>query len=128
MVAKEVFTKDGGGKHGRYFVFRIDPNGGPFCYRSRTALNAFNNPIKRRCYDGDTLHYMCGEWEHNISENIWKETCEKNKMKYDWKPLIELNSIWEYFAMIGFDNKKKIYTNKTKKKKKKKDEHAKIRQ
>lgn len=116
LICKEIFCdKTSVEAEGRVFRFPADPNNGDIHYRSRQATNAFFfNPRRRRNVKGKTLYYAQWEEDFEISEKVWRNTCKKHDIPYREPSIIELNSVFEFFAAIGFDNKTKKYHANTK--------------
>ena len=93
----------------RHFKFPIDPNGS-FDYKSRTAINAFAHSVKQRNYkpkfkDASVLYYFQGEEDWQITKECFIKT-----LGFDPngdKEIIECASIFEFFKVIGYNNKTK---------------------
>lgn len=85
-------------EHLRYFRFPLDGDK-QFCYRSRVSYNAFVGGTKRRNYAPNYKNarflYACGE--------------EEEKLVYSDVPIIDVGSLWEFYAAIGYDYKTKRY-------------------
>lgn len=110
LFCSEVFCdKTGADRMGRLFRFPLDPGDGKFHYRARTAINAFFYGKKKRNHNGSILYYAQDEEFYSLSEQTWKKTCELNNLPHTVRPVVELNSVFELFAAIGFDNKTKKY-------------------
>ena len=115
-IVTEVLIKDGH-KHGRYFRVPTAPKGtkpdtagNVFDYRSAVSINSFFYGIKRRNQKKKEVLYHC-DWEdgHLISEDAWRETHRKNNIPHKEITYIEVDSIWHFYTLIGYDYKKKKY-------------------
>lgn len=96
-------------KHLRYFRFPVDPNGS-FDYKSRTAINAFAHSTKQRNYKPNfkeaTFLY---HFQDEVSWQITKD-CLIKSLGFDPradKEIIECASIFEFFKIVGYNNKTK---------------------
>jgi len=105
FIVTEIFLKKDC-EHGRYFKFSV---GRENYYKTATALNAFfNNPHTHRNYKKKEILYHSQLFEEfEMSNNITEKSYKKLGIELRPKKLIELNSIWEFFEVIGFDNKTK---------------------
>lgn len=98
-----------GCKHLRIFKFPLDPSGS-FDYKSRTAINAFAHSVKGRNYkpnkkDGTHLYHFQDQQDWDIAKN-----CLMKSLGHDPRdsiPVTECKSIFEFYKIIGFDNKTK---------------------
>ena len=99
MICKELFLDNS--KEGRVFQF---PSGGD--YRSRRAINAFFFNQKKRNKNKNILYIAKHEDEYRIEEQIWEKSFGE---KYEAPKIIQLESIFALFDVIGFDNKTKKY-------------------
>lgn len=113
LIVTEVHLNRGC-EHGRYFRVPVDAKGCyvsaagvPFDYKSRRSINAFfYNPNKQRNYKGkETLYHVCEESESIGSLKITQEFLP------DWPTpnYIDVDSIWDFYKLIGFNNKTKKY-------------------
>lgn len=102
IIVTEVFLPSCG--HGRCFKIPIDPNYGDFNYRSRTSINAFFFGTKRRNEKKGKVLY------HSQNEESYKIHCDclrNSSVPHDIKVPRNLNSIWEFYKIIGYDYKKR---------------------
>lgn len=99
IVASEVDLRNGG-KHLRYIRFPLDDGKYPICYRSRVSYNAFAYSVKGRCYKPNKKNaeflYHCDHEE----EKTWMD---------ESVPIIDVENVWEFYKLIGYDYKKKKY-------------------
>lgn len=105
FIITEVLLNKGC-EHGRYFRMPLDPGGKEFSYRGRTAVNAFFFGLKNRNRKGkEVLYHIQEEGESKRSLEITQ------KHLPDWPTPVYINvdSIWEFFKIIGFNNKTKKY-------------------
>ena len=103
IIVTEVFLKDGC-KHGRVFRLPIDPTGRPFNYRVRVSTNSFFFSTNKRNYKKDELLYHSeAEDEHKICLNI----TQKSLPNWPTPNYIDIDSIWEFYKLVGYDYKKK---------------------
>jgi hypothetical protein len=101
-------------KHVRHIRFPLDDGKWPICYRSRTSYNAFANSTKERCYkpnkkNAETLFHCQREADFQISHDCWKSSLEKYDKEYKDPEFIDVDNIWEFYKLIGYDYKKKKY-------------------
>jgi len=104
-------------EHRRVFRVPIDgegcyktSEGYTFDFRSRRSINAFFHSKKKRNYKNkEILYHSCREDEHIISENIWRETYRKNNIPRKEITYIDVDSIWDFYTLIGYDYKNKKY-------------------
>lgn len=116
IIVKEVFLKEGC-RHGRVFRVPIDgvgsytsAEGYRFDYRGRGSINAFFHSLKKRNYKKDeVLYHSEREDEHIIGQDIWRETHRKHNMPHTEITYIDVDSIWDFYTLIGYDYKKKKY-------------------
>jgi hypothetical protein len=109
LIVTEVFLKEGC-RHGRVFRLPIDPIGTTFHYRARGSINSFFHINKKRNYKKDeVLYHSAGEVEHIIGQDIWRETHRKHNMPHTEITYIDVDSIWDFYTLIGYDYKKKKY-------------------
>lgn len=99
MICKELFLDDS--QEGRIFQF---PSGDD--YRSRRTINAFFFNLKKRNKNKNILYLAKHEDEYKIEEQIWKKSFGK---KYEAPKIIQLESIFALFEVIGYNNKTKKY-------------------
>lgn len=82
----------------RFYEFPRDPIGvNP--YNARRAYNGFFNNAR-------TLYNETDEYWYDDNNIL---TLEEEREKWGELPTIKLNSIYEFFEAIGFDNKTKKY-------------------
>ena len=104
-------------EHRRVFRVPIDAvgsytssDGYRFDYRGRGSINAFFHSLKKRNHKNkEILYHSCHEEEHFISERVKKESYTKYKIPYQEITYIEVDSIWDFYKLIGYDYKKKKY-------------------
>jgi hypothetical protein len=98
----DLTTKDF--NHIRNFRFDLD-NGKKQCHHSRTSYNAFAHASRSSLKNGKTAPcwrknyrlYYCNEEDYAIELNKINNTL----------PLINLNSLWDFYRYIGYNYKTK---------------------
>lgn len=99
-------------EHRRVFRVPIDVKGKLFDYRGRVSINSFFFGVKKRNYKKDKVLY------HSVYEEEHKMMQEEHKMlRFGNHPInyIDVDSIWEFYKMIGYDYKKQEWLSMTKK-------------
>lgn len=83
----------------RYIRFPLDDGKHPMCYRSRTSYSSFACGLKQRNYSPNKKHaklfYYC---------QIEAETSSFYEI-----PIIDVNNIWDFYKLIGYNYKTKKY-------------------
>lgn len=98
-----------GREHLRIFKIPVDP-AGSFDYKSRTAINAFTHSLKCRNYKptkkkATHLYHFQDQQEWDIARHCYMVSFGHDPR--DSIPVTECSSIFEFFKIIGFDNKTK---------------------
>lgn len=112
MIKIVVYVMDrvNGHKHLSYVKYDLD-DGKPFCYRSRTSHNAFfHNHKTNRNQTDRHLYAAKHEVEHQINLDVWAEMMREHpglEDIYSKVPVVEVQNIWEFYELIGYDHKTK---------------------
>jgi len=83
-------------------------------YRAVTSLSSFFYNTKRRNQKGNKFLYICRrqeEWDSFIEFD--KRVCKTIGENYQNPKIIPLNSIWQFYKVIGYDYKKQKWLDKT---------------
>jgi len=105
IIVTEVLLKEGH-RHNRVFRFPVDPKGGktdtlgnPFDYRARVSTNCFFFSTNKRNYKRDEVLY----------HSAWEEDHKLLRFSTHAIDYIDVDSIWDFYTLIGYDYKKKKY-------------------
>ena len=105
LLVKEVPLD--GSRHLRKWSVDIDC-GEEFNYRGRTSSNAFFFHGKNRNRT-DTMLYYGQSLDEALAVN--EAMIENGSTGYDLDNLEEVESIWKFYEIIGYDYKKKKFTS-----------------
>lgn len=105
IIVTEIFLKDGF-KHGRVFRFpsdpksgKVDSTGNTFDYRARVSTNCFFFSTNKRNYKRDEVLY----------HSAWEEEHKLLRFSTHTIDYIDVDSIWDFYKLIGYDYKTKKY-------------------
>lgn len=104
FIVKEVPLD--GSAHKRHWIVDIDA-GTNFNYRGRTSFNAFFHGAKKRNYNGDILYYTTSVEEAREADRISQEF---GATGLDFDSIPEVESIFKFYEIVGYDYKKKKFT------------------
>lgn len=78
-------------------------------YRTITSLNAFCHGMKKRCWSPLYLYHGRPWDDFKASDDCTRQFMVDNKIALTETPLVEHNSLWDFYKYIGYDHKKNKY-------------------
>lgn len=96
IIVTELDLTDGC-KHLQYIRYPLDDGKTPICYRSRVSHNAFFNSVKGRNRNGTSRLFTC---RHEDEPSFHEDGAAEK---------VEVENIWSFYKLIGYDYKTKKF-------------------